>query len=74
MFLRQVPMNEKFVSGDTTYTRVGADQIKDENGVVTKMNKNTVVQLENIVKETLFTDSQNLWTKEDTNIKDVDDD
>jgi hypothetical protein len=74
MFLRQVPMNTEFVSGETTYTRVGGDQIKDENGVVTTMSKNTVVELPSFTEDVLFTGSPNTWNhnglKEDTTEKD----
>ena len=44
MFLRQVPMNGKFLAGDVVYTRVGADQVEDENGVVTTLSKTANVK------------------------------
>ena len=45
MFLRQVSMGEKFLAGERVYTRVGVDQVKDENGIVTKLPKTANVSL-----------------------------
>ncbi len=44
MFLRQVPMNGKFLAGNVVYTRVGADQVEDENGVITTLSKTANVK------------------------------
>ena len=55
MFLRQVPMNGKFLAGNVVYTRVGADKVEDENGVITTLSKTANVKAipeDDIVEET----------------------
>lgn len=45
MFLRKVPMNSYFLSGNQTFKRVGTDRVQNENGDIITMSKNTVCEL-----------------------------